>query len=126
MSTTVPVERMQKANLRALGDVRPMIERLKAVFGVRVLAALLHVDASNLTKFLAGRRGLSGETRQRAIDLDHVLTRAAQIFVGRTIIDWLTGHSVAFGGARPIDVLATAGPTPLLDELSRIASGGYA
>ncbi len=126
MSLAIAAKRLKKANPNILADVRPMVERLRDVFGVPVLAELLDIDASNLSKFLAGRRSLSGEVRLRAIDLDHVLTSAAQVFVGRAIFDWLTGHSVSFGGARPIDVLADTGAPPLLEELSRIASGAYA
>lgn len=108
-----------------LADVRPTIERLRDILGLRVLASLLQVDAGNLTRYLNGRRSLNAESRRRAIDLDHVLARAAQVFVGQAITRWLTGHSQVFAGARPIDVLATDGPSPLLDELSRIESGAY-
>jgi hypothetical protein len=115
-----------KTKLAALADARPVVRRLRDLFGLRVVASLLDVDPGNLSRYLGGGRTINAEATRRAIDLDHVLARAAQVFVGSAIIAWLTGHSQAFAGARPIDMLATDGPSPLLDELSRIAEGGYA
>ncbi|MHB8198062.1 MAG: hypothetical protein ACYDGW_07995 [Vulcanimicrobiaceae bacterium] len=124
MSWTIPIERARKPNLAVLADVRPMMTRLQDVFGLRTLGELLNIDGSNLNAYLHGRRSLPAHIAQRAIDLDHVLTRAAQLFSGEVVIDWLQGQMPTFAGARPIDVLATHGAGPLLDELQRIESGG--
>ncbi|HVA29059.1 MAG TPA: hypothetical protein VNF68_12830 [Candidatus Baltobacteraceae bacterium] len=125
MATSL-VKHQKTADFTALADVRPMVERLRSIFGVRALAKLLGTDPGNLTRYLNRHRGLNGDATRRVIDLDHVLTRAAQVMMGSTILKWLEGHSIAFYGARPIDVLRDEGPGPLLDEISRIESGGYA
>jgi hypothetical protein len=114
------------AKLAKLGKAHPELERLRELFGLRGAADLIRVDAGNLKRFLDGKPTLGTDALARAIDVDHVLARAAQVFVGTAIIAWLTGHSQRFAGARPIDVLTADGPGPLLDELERIREGGYA
>lgn len=125
MSWTIPDSRLLDADFGKLADVRPLVERLKNVFGLTALAAVLNADKGNLSRFLSGTRGISGDIAQRAIDVDHVLTRAAQIFESDVIGDWLTGYDQQLGG-RPIDVLTVQGAGPLIDTLDRIESGGYA
>lgn len=111
---------------RPLQELRPIVERLKAVFGLRALATILNTDAGNLSRFLSGRRALSDQVARRSVDLDHVLMRAALIFELDVIPDWLTGNEPFLRHARPIDVLAVHGAGPLIVALDGIAAGSYA
>jgi hypothetical protein len=41
-------------------------------------------------------------------------------------MDWLVGNEPFFGGARPIDVLASQGASPLIAALAAIEVTAYA
>jgi hypothetical protein len=112
--------------LNELADVRPIAQRLHAVFGSRNLARLLDVDPSNLENAVAGRRPFPGQLATKLIDLEFLLSRVAQVFVGQGIIDWLLSADVHRAGARRIDIFASAGVAPLLEDLDRLTQGGYA
>ena len=115
------------ADIDTSQDPRLPIELLKKrLKGLRPAARALGIDHGNLAKMLERSRPIPNEISQRALDLDYVIEKALHVLVGRSVVDWLTGHSIAFGGARPVDVLAAEGPAPLIAELSRKASGGYA
>ncbi|MEO6990335.1 MAG: hypothetical protein ABI346_03785 [Candidatus Baltobacteraceae bacterium] len=126
MGWTIAFDRVAESELEAFRDVRPTLARLRAAFGLRTLAALLDTDPGNLSRSLAGKRRLPPEIARRAIDLDHVLTRAAQIFQPPVVLDWLLGGDPFLNGARPVDVLATHGAGPLLEALDGAAAGAYA
>ena len=113
------------SDLSALSDVRPVARRLANALGLGDLARLVDMDLSNLSEFLAGRRGLPRETAIRLIDVEFLLSRAAQVFVGRAAADWLLSGDIRRGGARRIDILAADGVGALLDDLERIAEGVY-
>jgi len=126
VSWALTIDNASFKDSRPLRDLRPMVERLKVVFGLRGLAALLNTDPGNLSRFLSGRRPLSSQVARRSVDLDHVLMRAALIFEPETILDWLTGNEPFLAHARPIDVLAVHGAGPLIAALDGIAVGSYA
>jgi hypothetical protein len=114
------------ADFSALTDVRPIALRLSDVLGVRAVARLVDADPVDFSQFLAGRRGISGATATRLIDAEFLLSRVAQIFVGRAGPDWLLSTDIRYGGARRIDVFATAGVAPLICDLDRMAEQSYA
>lgn len=126
MSWKIDLVKLPAARLGRLANMQPRLERLKEVFGVRPLAALLDTDASNLSKAISGTRELSPEVAKRALDLEHVLARALQLMEPQVVIDWLEGTEATFGFARPIDILATRGSAPLLTILDRMEDGAYA
>lgn len=106
-------------------DGRAKLRTLLAALGEPQLAELLDTDRESIREVL--RDPTRAEDVDRRIeDAHYVVSRASPVFVGKAVRDWLFGHSVAFYGARPIDVLKTDGPARLIDELARISDGGYA
>lgn len=126
MSWKIDLAKLPAGKLGRLASMQPRLERLKDLFGVRPLAALLDTDPSNLSKAIAGTRDLPPEIAKRALDLEYVLARALQLMDPQVVLDWLEGADPAFGFARPIDILAVRGTAPLLTILDRLESGAYA
>jgi len=60
------------------------------------------------------------------IDLDSVLSHSTRVFVPQAAMDWLVGNEPFFDGARPIDVLASQGASPLIAALAAIEATAYA
>jgi len=114
------------ANLSALADVHPIAERLVDALGVLAVARLTDTDPDQLSNFLAKRCQISGAVANRLIDVEFLLTRVALLFSGTAGVDWLLSTDVRRGGARRIDIFATVGVAPLLDDLERIAEGAQA
>ena len=114
------------ADFSVLTDVRPIAQRLANVLGIGAVARLVDMDPVDLSDFLAGRREISGATATRLIDAEFLLSRVAQVFVGRAGTDWLLSSDVRHSGARRIDVFATAGLAPIIEDLERLAEGSCA
>jgi uncharacterized protein (DUF2384 family) len=108
-----------------LQDVRPLLSTLVAAYGSNAVARLLDVDPAMMTRWKRGR-AISAEMRRRILDVHAVLTRALQIFTPETATNWLVGQEPFLNDARPIDVLAVLGATPLLEALDGIEAGAYA
>jgi hypothetical protein len=114
------------AKVGEFADVRPIAERLVRVLGPRAVARLIGTDHANLINYISERRTISVDVARRLIDTEFLLSRVAQVFVGRAAVDWLLSADVRRGGARRIDIFAADGVAPLLDDLERIAEGAYA
>lgn len=126
MAWTIDLGKLPVRRLGRLADMQPRVARLAETLGLRPVAALLDTDPSNLAKAIAGKRDLPASIAKRALDLDHVLARAMQVFEPLVVVDWLEGAEPTLGFARPIDVLASRGSAPLLEVLDRIEAGAYA
>ncbi len=109
----------------ALSDVRGLLERLVAAYGVRSIARMLDVNAAMVTRWRAGK-AISIAMTRRILDLHDVLSRALQLFAPAVASQWLVGSEPLLGGSRPIDVLVTRGIVPVLEALSAIEDGAYA
>jgi glutaredoxin-like protein NrdH len=59
-------------------------------------------------------------------DLDRVLERALSHWHAPVVTVWLDSGNAFLGGARPLDVIHTAGSAPVLDALEQEISGTYA
>jgi hypothetical protein len=58
---------------------------------------------------------------------DHALvSRMLSLMTPEAALLWLQGSEPFFGGARPVNVLALDGTSPLLDALDAIEQGGFA
>jgi len=110
---------------QALTDVRPLLSRLVEAYGHNVLARLLDVDASMLTRWKGGAN-ISSDMSHRILDVHTVLVHALQVFAPEVATQWLVGHEPFLNDARPIDVLAVRGAGPLIEALDAIAAGAYA
>ena len=127
MGWTIDASRIPVAKLSELAAMQPRLARFAAVIGTRPLADLLGVDNGNLSRMVSGNRPIPEEVGKRLLDLDHVLTRALQVFgSGQVVLDWLEGSEPTFGFGQPVAMLAARGAGPLLEVLDRIEAGAYA
>jgi hypothetical protein len=55
-----------------------------------------------------------------------VVARLLSLMVPGAALLWLKGSEPFFGGARPIDVLASDGPAPVLEALGAFEQGAFA
>lgn len=73
-----------------------------------------------------GKERPGPDAARRLIDLDHVLARALLIWDEGVARDWLESPNGYLGGARPVDVLITRGPSEVLDALDAVQAGAFA
>ena len=66
------------------------------------------------------------EMGRRFVDLHDILTRILRLYGREAAAMWLTGAEPLLGGARPIDVLVTAGAAPVIRAIDGIAQDAYA
>ncbi|MDQ6929433.1 MAG: hypothetical protein M3126_02035 [Candidatus Eremiobacteraeota bacterium] len=127
MSQWVPVLDKIAApnNPGALSDVHPLLVRLIDAFGGNIVARMLDVNPSMITRWKSGGT-ISAEMTSRIIDLHDVFNRAFQIMRPRNAVLWLFGQEPLLNGARPIDVLAVRGVAPVIEALMGIEAGAYA
>lgn len=114
------------ANPDALVDVAPLLERMVNAYSPAIVARLLGVDRSVVTRWVRGNREISTAMRGRILETHDVLTRVHQVFNPTLAARWLIGHEPFLGGARPVDVMGIRGAAPVIDALDAIASGGFA
>jgi uncharacterized protein (DUF2384 family) len=109
-----------------LADVAPLLARIVGAYPQAVVARLLGVDRSAVTRWVQDDRDISAPMRARIVEVHDVLTRVHQVFNPILAARWLVGHEPFLGGARPIDVMGIRGAAPVIDALDAISSGGYA
>jgi uncharacterized protein (DUF2384 family) len=121
-----PVEVLDlREESRSLADVHPLLKRVVVALGTNGSARVLDVDAAQVTRWSKGA-AISSEMERRIVALHDVLTRALRQFRPRVAAMWLLGSEPLLGGARPIDVLAMEGSSPVLRALEGIEQGAYA
>lgn len=91
------------------------------------LAEVLKVSASQPTRWISGDEAPNSENTRAIVDLEHVITRARLLWGDDdTVSSWLNGRNAFLGGARPVDVIATEGSSPVIDALDQEMAGGFA
>src|SRR5512133_1683105 len=98
----------------ALTDVRPLLARIVDALGTNAAARLLDADRAQVSRWGAGTEPVSAEMGRRIVDLHDVLTRILRVSSPRAASLWLIGSEPLLGGARPIDVLAAEGASPVI------------
>jgi uncharacterized protein (DUF2384 family) len=126
-SWTPTIERLEPAaNPNAISDVLPLLRRLVDAYQQSVIAEMLGVDDSTVSRWLKQERSIGQSAmRGRILELHDVVSRAHQVFNPTLAARWLTGHEPFLGNARPIDVLALRGAAPVIDALDAISAGGF-
>jgi uncharacterized protein (DUF2384 family) len=114
------------AKPEVLLDVAPLLARLVEAYPQAVVARLLGVDRSLITRWVKNEREISPVMRSRILEVHDVLTRVHQVFNPTLAARWLVGHEPLLGGARPIDVMGIRGAAQVIDALGAIAAGAYA
>ena len=110
----------------ALEDLTPLLVRVVEALGTNATARLLGADRAQVSRWSAGNEPVSAEMGRRIVDLHDVLTRILRIFSREAAALWLTGSEPLLGGARPIDILAREGASPVIRAIDGIAQGAYA
>jgi uncharacterized protein (DUF2384 family) len=99
---------------------------IESVGGVRRLAGMLGVSASQPSRWRRGEESPSLAVSRRLLDLDHVLARALLLWEEPVARDWLESPNGHLNGARPIDVLMTRGAGEVTDALDATQGGAFA
>jgi hypothetical protein len=94
--------------------------------GVTALARALGVSPSQPSRWKSGKESPGPDMARRLVDLDHVVARALLVWDPEVIPDWLASPNGHLGGATPLGVLATQGPSSVLDALDAVEAGGFA
>lgn len=102
------------------------VNYLSEVFSGTRLAKLIGVSPSQTSRWASGTERPSPAAAPALIDLEHVYARARLVWGGDTARIWLESANAFLGGARPIDVLITEGPTRVLEALDAEMWGGAA
>lgn len=109
-----------------LVDVAPLLARVVKALGTNAAARLLGADRAQVSRWMSGKEGVSGEMGRRVVDLHDVLTRILRVYPTDAAAMWLVGSEPLLGGARPIDVLAMEGAAPVIRAIDGIAQGVFA
>lgn len=125
---TPTIERLEPAsNPSAISDVLPLLRRLVDAYQQSVVAEMLGVDDSTVSRWLKQERNIGQSAmRGRIFDLHDIVSRAHQVFNPTLAARWLMGREPLLGNARPIDVLAIRGVAPVIEALDAITAGGFA
>jgi len=99
---------------------------IDSVGGVRRLAEILSVSASQPSRWRSGAERPGPVASRRLLDLDHVFARALLLWEEPVARDWLESPNGFLDGARPIDVLRARGASTVIDALDAAQSGAYA
>lgn len=121
------IERLEPAtDPTILTNVKPLLDRMVRAYSPAIVARLLGVDRSHITRLMQENRDISVTMGRRILETHDVLTRVHQVFNPALAARWLIGHEPFLGGARPIDVMGLRGAAPVIDALDAIAAGGFA
>lgn len=99
---------------------------IDSVGGVRRLAKILCVSASQPSRWRSGEERPGPVASRRLLDLDHVFSRALLLWEEPIALDWLESPNGYLDGARPIDVLGARGASAVIDALDAAQSGAFA
>ena len=92
------------------------LEGLVRAVGNNKVAELLQVSRSQPSRWRSGKEGIGPESTRKVLDLDHVLSRLAQLYPADVANTWLRSFNVHLG-ARPIDVLMLRGAGPVVEAI---------
>jgi transcriptional regulator with XRE-family HTH domain len=84
------------------------------VGGVRELARLLGVSASQPSRWASGKEFPSPDLARQIIDLDHVMALLVQQWHPSVAVDWLRNPNRRLGGATPLEVIRARGSAEVL------------
>ena len=101
------------------------LDGLVRAVGNNRVAELLQVSRSQPSRWRSGKEGIGPESTRKVLDLDHVLSRLAQLYPADVADTWLRSFN-AHLGARPIDVLMLRGAGPVVEAIDAEAEGAFA
>lgn len=100
------------------------LQRLVDVLGNNRLAKLLHVAASQPSRWARGLERLSPDNQRRVLDLDYALSRLLLIYPPRQAEIWLRSHNATLG-ARPVDVILLHGAAAVIQAVDVEEQGAF-
>lgn len=104
----------------------PQVIRLIELLGNNLLADILGVNRSQPSMWKSGKEKLSGDSRRKVSDLDHVMNRLLMELYPQQAMQWLQGSNPHLNFGRPMDVLIMKGPSKVLDAIDALSTGSYA
>jgi len=107
-------------------DIHPLLARIVEALGTNAAARVLGADRAQVSRWRSRKEPIGAEMARRVIDLHDVLTRILRVYDPDTAALWLVGSEPLLGGARPIDVMAIEGASPVIRAIDGIAQGVYA
>jgi uncharacterized protein (DUF2384 family) len=124
----VPAARAARVSRVAADDpLSPQrVAYLTDVFSRAQLAKLIGVSPSQTSRWASGEERPGPAAAPALIDLEHIYSRARLVWGGESARIWMESANVFLGGARPLDVLLTEGPAPVLQTLDAEMWGGAA
>ena len=111
---------------QGLSYVNPLFGRILDALGTNAAARLLGADRAQVSRWNSGSEAISAEMGRRIVDLHDVLTRILRVYEPEAAAMWLTGSEPLLGGARPIDVLALEGASPVIRAIDGLSAGAFA
>jgi uncharacterized protein (DUF2384 family) len=115
-----------KPTALALSDVSPLLARIVDSVGTNAAARLLGADRAQVSRWMSGKEAIGSEMGRRIVDLHDILTRILRVYNPEVAAMWLVGSEPLLGGARPIDVLAMEGASPVVRAIDGLSAGAYA
>lgn len=81
------------------------------------VAAMLEVDAEQLSRWINGEEVPELSRARQILDLDHVVAVACLVWQPEMVRSWLVAANTHLEGSRPIDVMTTRGSEDVLEAL---------
>lgn len=125
MAWSIDVRQLRVKRITKLGAVRPRMQYFVNALGNEAAGALLGINGEEMLRIIAGDQEITHELSRRLLAVDHVLARALLVFAPAALIAWLHEPVRTFRGAKPVEVLAERGASPLLALLDAVTSGCY-
>jgi DNA-binding transcriptional regulator YiaG len=103
------------------------IESLRGTFGSQsVLAVILNVDRSSVTRWLHGEDAPDPKNEERITALRYVMARLQKIFRTEAAIAWLKGMNAHLAHQRPLDLLREGRVAEVISAIEQTEAGSYA
>jgi putative toxin-antitoxin system antitoxin component (TIGR02293 family) len=126
----VPANELELADMAREGLPSSTLSRLSGSLGWTRAALIeqLGIAPRTAARRLTRKESLSTTESERVLRLARVLARAIEVFESQDAAkQWLQETSMALGGRKPIDLLATdIGTEVVLNELGKIDHGFFA
>ena len=94
--------------------------------GMAKLAHWAGVGHSRATRWSEGQMEPSVEPARMVIDLEFIIARASIVWDDEVIRDWLEGHNVFLGGAKPLDMVRRGRTSEVLGAITGHEAGVFA
>lgn len=99
------------------------VEHLIAVYGVRGVASLVGVSASQPTRWRQHKERPGEGATRRLLGLEYLTSRLAEVFTARQAQAWLASPNPHLAGSSPAEVFAHFGTAAVEPAISAVEIG---